>query len=219
MKRKELSKGTQPTSKEDSEGIDLLTSYMKEDETMGLNCDDDKFLRDTILNLMIAGRDTTSSALTWFIWLVSTHPKIQAKIRQELMGVNFGQNNIEEQNWRVFGAEETNKMVYLHGAICEALRLYPPVPFQHKAPVETVELPSGHRVHPKMKVRARGILVKIFFCFFTFFFHCLRRSLIIKGVVLRSNILRNIIKFHHRHSGEKAMVDRNLINTYLSISH
>ncbi|CBI21517.3 unnamed protein product, partial [Vitis vinifera] len=33
-----------------------------------------KFLRDTIVNFLLAGRDTTSAALTWFFWLVSKNP-------------------------------------------------------------------------------------------------------------------------------------------------
>lgn len=40
----------------------------------------------------------------------------------------------------------------MHGAFCEALRLYPPVPFQNKEPIEQDVLPSGHFVHPKMRV-------------------------------------------------------------------
>lgn len=32
------------------------------------------------------------------------------------------------------------------------MRLYPPVPFQHKAPIEAVVLPSGDYVDEKMKV-------------------------------------------------------------------
>ncbi|KAL0424439.1 UNVERIFIED_CONTAM: Alkane hydroxylase MAH1 [Sesamum radiatum] len=98
---------------------------------------------------MIAGRDTTSSALTWFIWLVSTHPEVEKRIRDELKSfLPAG----EREKWRVFGVEETKKLIYMHGAICEALRLYPPVPFQHKEPVEPDILPSGHFVEPKMKV-------------------------------------------------------------------
>ncbi|KAE8700102.1 putative late blight resistance protein-like protein R1B-23-like [Hibiscus syriacus] len=61
------------------EGVDLLASYITEEKSTGLKCDD-KFLRD-ILN-MIAGRDTTSSALTWFIWLVSKHPEVENNIIQ-----------------------------------------------------------------------------------------------------------------------------------------
>lgn len=120
-------------------GADLLTSYI-----IG-GGGGDEFLRDTVLNLMIAGRDTTSSALTWFTWLVSTHPRVESNLRDELRSL------CPHGCW-VFKVEETNKMVYMHAALCEALRLYPPVPFQHKEPVEPDILPSGHYVHPKMKV-------------------------------------------------------------------
>ncbi|KAL0424438.1 UNVERIFIED_CONTAM: Alkane hydroxylase MAH1 [Sesamum radiatum] len=98
---------------------------------------------------MIAGRDTTSSALTWFMWLVSTHPEVERKIRDELNSIIPTK---ESNKWRMFQVDELRNLVYLHGALCEALRLYPPVPFQHKAPVQPVMLPSGHYVHPKMKI-------------------------------------------------------------------
>ncbi|XP_051141025.1 alkane hydroxylase MAH1-like [Andrographis paniculata] len=146
-KKPELTDKNSSKEKDSEEDADLLTSYINGDEnqTLDLNCND-KFLRDTILNLMIAGRDTTSSALTWFTWLVSTHPDVELKIREELKSV------CPNKKWHVFEIEETSKLVYLHGALCEALRLYPPVPFQHKEPVNPDILPTGHRVHSKTKV-------------------------------------------------------------------
>ncbi|RVX21619.1 Alkane hydroxylase MAH1 [Vitis vinifera] len=148
MKREELSKGITKL-REDEDGADLLTSYMTEDNAIGLKCDG-KFLRDTILNFMIAGRDTTSSALTWFFWLVSKNPLVESKIREEI------ETAIPEKEDRkgrhIFKTEGLNKLVYLHAAMCEALRLYPPVPFQHKAPIQPDVLPSGHKVDPKMKI-------------------------------------------------------------------
>ncbi|TYG49764.1 hypothetical protein ES288_D10G120500v1 [Gossypium darwinii] len=147
QRRKELNQGL--TKEADQvEGIDLLTSYITQEKATGLKCND-KFLRDTILNMMIAGRDTTSSALTWFIWLVSRHPKVEKKIIEEL------RSKIPEKETkkrRVLGAEEVKDLVYLHGALCEALRLYPSVPFQLKEPLKADILPSGHPVHPKMKI-------------------------------------------------------------------
>ncbi|KAL7230855.1 hypothetical protein ACSBR2_009189 [Camellia fascicularis] len=144
MKRDELSREIKSNDKEEG-GVDLLTSYLNEEEIES----DDKFLRDTILNFMIAGRDTTSSALTWFFWLVSTYPDVEEKIREEL------KSNIptkEANKWRLFGVEEVSKLVYLHSALCESLRLYPPVPFQHKEPRKPDTLPSGHCVDPNMKI-------------------------------------------------------------------
>ncbi|KAL1151350.1 hypothetical protein V6Z11_A09G036100, partial [Gossypium hirsutum] len=116
QKRKEANKLNQELVSVD--GVDLLTSYITEKESTGLICDD-KFLRDTALNMIIVAKDTTSTALTWR---------------------------------RLFNVDEVKNLAYLHGALCEALRLYPPVPFNHKEPVKPDMLPSGHPVHPKTKV-------------------------------------------------------------------
>ncbi|KAL7131473.1 hypothetical protein ABFS83_12G005400 [Erythranthe nasuta] len=125
-------------------GLDLLSSYINESEN-----DNNSSLRDTILNFMIAGRDTTSSALTWFVWLVSTHPEVEKKIRDELNSVIPEDSRTK---LRLFEADEVRNLVYLHAALCESLRLYPPVPFQHKAPARPVVLPSGHYAGPEMKI-------------------------------------------------------------------
>ncbi|KAL4378336.1 hypothetical protein GQ457_02G037780 [Hibiscus cannabinus] len=146
QKRKDLNRGSLSEIVED--GVDLLTSYITEEKSTGLECDD-KFLRDTVLNMMLAGRDTTSSALTWFIWLVSCHPIVENKIIEELRSKIPAE---ETEKRQLFKAEEVKDLVYLHGALCEALRLYPPVPFQHKEPLESDVLPSGHPVHPNVKI-------------------------------------------------------------------
>ena len=36
------------------------------------------------MNLLVAGRDTTSSALSWFFYLLSTNPRVEQKLLQEL---------------------------------------------------------------------------------------------------------------------------------------
>ncbi|XP_065873479.1 alkane hydroxylase MAH1-like [Euphorbia lathyris] len=131
---------------DEEEGVDLLTSYMSSEEAKL----DDKFLRDTIINFLLAGRDTTSSALTWFFWLISNNPQAQDKILEELKSIQ--PFNVSGERWRVFDPKDVNKLVYMHGALCETLRLYPPVPFQHKAPVIEDVLPSGHRVNSDMKI-------------------------------------------------------------------
>jgi cytochrome P450 len=147
MKREELSKGNR-LMEEDGEGIDLLTSYMSEDYNMGFKSDDE-FLRDTIVTFMLAGRDTVSSCLSWFFWLVSKNPAAGAKIREELK-TTVPEKEAEKR--RLFDIEEIKKLVYLHGALCESLRLYPPIHSEFKSPVRQDILPSGHRVNPKTKI-------------------------------------------------------------------
>ncbi|ESQ53203.1 hypothetical protein EUTSA_v10024958mg [Eutrema salsugineum] len=131
-----------------SDGVteDLLTSFMKLDTTKYklLNPSDDKFLRDTILAFILAGRDTTASALSWFFWLLSENPHVVAKIRQEIISTDLPRTGN--------GQENLDKMVYLHGALCEAMRLYPPVAFERKSSIEPDVLPSGHKVDANSKI-------------------------------------------------------------------
>ncbi|CAA0815491.1 cytochrome P450- family 96- subfamily A-polypeptide 10 [Striga hermonthica] len=94
--------------------------------------------------LMFAGRDTTSTCLTWLFWLVSRNPSVEARILEEIEQGGCSS--------RRFGAEESKKLVYLHGALCESLRLFPPVALEHKAPAGPDFLPSGHYVETNTKV-------------------------------------------------------------------
>ncbi|KAL1318927.1 hypothetical protein HN51_071204 [Arachis hypogaea] len=128
-----------------SSGDDLLSAIMMMGEEKGKMVHDDKFLRDAVFNLFVAGRDPITSALTWFFWLVATHPLVEAKILEEIEKV-FGANDGEKR--KVLGKEDVRKLVYLHCAICESLRLYPPVPIERKQSLKCDTLPSGHRVNP-----------------------------------------------------------------------
>ncbi|PIN00372.1 Cytochrome P450 CYP4/CYP19/CYP26 subfamily [Handroanthus impetiginosus] len=57
----------------------------------------------------------------------------------------------EVGKWKFPNKDELKNLIYLHGALCESLRLFPPVPFQHKAPLEQDALPNGHRINPNTK--------------------------------------------------------------------
>ncbi|KAK9068146.1 hypothetical protein SSX86_012257 [Deinandra increscens subsp. villosa] len=111
-----------------------------------ISCDSTKFLRDTILNLMIAGRDTTSTALSWFFYLLAQNPGVEKKIRKEIETKTHG------GKWKTLSVKELEGLVYLHGGICEALRLYPPVGFEHKSPLKPDILPTGHVVDKETRI-------------------------------------------------------------------
>ncbi|WRX21518.1 Cytochrome P450 - like 10 [Theobroma cacao] len=103
----------------------------------------DKFLRDTAYSFITAGKDTISIGLTWFFWLIATHPSVETKILEEIKANSPTSN---DGNLVSFTAEELNKFVYLHATLCETLRLYPPVPVNNKCPIQSEILPSGDRV-------------------------------------------------------------------------
>ena len=152
-KREELSKCSREEM--DEAPFDLLTALITEGRG---RVHDDKFLRDGAFNFFVAGRETMTSALAWFFWLISNHPLVEAKILEEIKD-NFMTNEKEkcyldeEQDVKqslsekVLGMEEVKKLVYLHGVLCETLRLFPPVPIERKQAVKDDTLPSGHRVN------------------------------------------------------------------------
>ncbi|XP_047072699.1 cytochrome P450 94B3-like [Lolium rigidum] len=84
----------------------------------------DESLRDVVTNFILAGRDTTSSALTWFFWLASTRPDVEAKILREVRAARASGG---EGASATFSFDELREMHYLHAAITESMRLYPPV--------------------------------------------------------------------------------------------
>ncbi|KAK2453728.1 alkane hydroxylase MAH1 [Trifolium repens] len=123
--------------------IEIIKKYPEKGEIV------EKYIRDTGLNLLSAGNGTISSGLSWFFWLVSTRPIVEAKIIQEIKDNCLTQDADLIDN---LSLEKLDKLVYLHGAICETLRLYPPVPFQHKCAIKSDVLPSGHYVKPNTKL-------------------------------------------------------------------
>ncbi|CAH8369394.1 unnamed protein product [Eruca vesicaria subsp. sativa] len=130
----------------DGESEDLLTYHIKLDTSKYelLDPSDDKFLRDTIVAIVVAIRDTTSSALTCFFWLLSKNPNVEAKIRHE---INTNLPSLESPIWSATDRREyLNKLVYLHAALYETMRLYPPIPFERKTSIKSDVLPSGHKI-------------------------------------------------------------------------
>ncbi|CAN6484728.1 unnamed protein product [Victoria cruziana] len=119
-----------------SANMDLLSAYASVSS-------DEIFLRDTAVNFLVAGRDTSGAALTWFFWLLSRNPRVEKKIMEELKMV------LAETDRRDgFEMEDLNRMVYLHASLCETLRLYPSVPIGQKGVVKEAVLPSGTVVKP-----------------------------------------------------------------------
>ena len=128
---------------------DMLSIYLeKKDDPYP-----DKFLRDVALNFVAASKDTLNSSLTWFFWLIATHPAVEAKILKE-MEENLSVDVQYDMNLELLflKTENLKKLVYLQAALFETLRLYPSLPFNHKTAVEEDTLPSGHRVKRNMRV-------------------------------------------------------------------
>eukprot|EP00753_Platysulcus_tardus_P021160 PLAT8647.2.p1 GENE.PLAT8647.2~~PLAT8647.2.p1 ORF type:complete len:418 (-),score=184.46 PLAT8647.2:104-1357(-) len=118
--------------KDYSEREDLLSRFM-------MHIEDEKYLRDIVLNLMIAGRDTTAIAMSWCCYRLASHPEVQEKAREEVLAL-LGKDGDATY-------EDTQRnMPYLRACLLEALRLNPPVPIDSKDAAEDDVLPDGTKV-------------------------------------------------------------------------
>lgn len=100
-----------------------------------------KSLRDIAIGFVVASHVTTATALTWFLYLVSSHPDVEEKILKELKEFestfapsSSGDPGPVDQATRIcqyahaLTYEALSKMQYLHAAVSETVRLYPSVP-------------------------------------------------------------------------------------------
>ncbi|KAK2653680.1 hypothetical protein Ddye_013536 [Dipteronia dyeriana] len=108
---------------------------------------DTKFLRDVIINLVMAGKDTTSAVLSFFFYMMCKHPDIQEKIAKEVIeATQVNQNSSFDELAANINENTLDKMQYLHAALTETLRLYPPLPADGKVCLSDDKMPDGFRV-------------------------------------------------------------------------
>jgi cytochrome P450 len=92
-------------------------------------CFDNKYLRDIILNFMVAGRDTTAGTLSWFLYVLCGNQDIQDRIAEEVRAATSGDGDLGAPELvACLTHDAISKMHYLHAALTETLRLYPAVP-------------------------------------------------------------------------------------------
>lgn len=107
---------------------DILSRFLVEREKDPANMTD-KYLRDIILNFLIAGKDTTAGTLSWFIYMLCKHPWVQDKVAQQVKEATKACKNTEIDEFaRNLTDKALDGMHYLHAALTETLRLYPSVP-------------------------------------------------------------------------------------------
>lgn len=97
-------------------GDDLLARLLEARDEHGAGLDDDALL-DELVTLFLAGHETTALAVGFSLWLLGSHPDIQARAAAEVDTVLGG---------RVPTAADARRLVFLDAVAQEAMRLYPP---------------------------------------------------------------------------------------------
>ncbi|KAJ4478450.1 cytochrome P450 [Lentinula aciculospora] len=86
--------------------------------------DDHDTVRFQLLNMLLAGRDTTSTLLTFVIYFLCCHPEVTTGLRAEI----FNQYGHEGRPT----LESLKSLKYLRAVLNETLRLFPPVPMNSR---------------------------------------------------------------------------------------
>ena len=97
-------------------GHDLLQILMDARYSDGHGMSDELVLSES-MQLLVAGHETSSNALSWLLYLLSSHPDCLERLRQEFDSVLGG---------APLGYSDVPKFEFATQVIQEALRLYPP---------------------------------------------------------------------------------------------
>ncbi|KAG2568175.1 hypothetical protein PVAP13_7NG297500, partial [Panicum virgatum] len=126
---------------------DILSRFLLERQ-QDPGCFDNKYLRDIILNFVIAGRDTTAGTLAWFLYVLCRNEAVQDRIAEEVRAATMGgDRDVGAHEFAASLTEDAiSKMQYLHAALTETLRLYPAVPVDAKCCLSDDTLPDGYAV-------------------------------------------------------------------------
>ncbi|OCL15283.1 cytochrome P450 [Glonium stellatum] len=95
-------------------------------------------LRDQLLNILLAGRDTTASLLGWIFLMLLQHPTAFNKLRETVLH-DFG-SYTEPRNLTFSGLKNCT---YLQWVMNETLRLFPIVPLNGRRALRNTTIPVG----------------------------------------------------------------------------
>jgi cytochrome P450 len=115
---------------------DLLSLLMEAKDEVSGDGMSDRQLHDEALTIFIAGHETTSVALTWCLYLLSQHPEVEKRLRNELEEV-LGR--------RAITMEDLPALVYTRQVLDETLRLYPPAWASNRSSLADDEI-CGYRI-------------------------------------------------------------------------
>uniref|UniRef100_A0A224XF83 Tryptamine 5-hydrolase n=1 Tax=Hypericum annulatum TaxID=708052 RepID=A0A224XF83_9ROSI len=126
---------------EDEDFVDVLLRIQRRQDLEVPITDDN--LKALVLDMFVAGTDTTSATLEWTITELARHPEVMAKAQQEVRNV-AGKHEVNEADLR--------NLPYMRAVIKESMRLHPPVPLL--VPRESMEkcILEGYEIPPKTRV-------------------------------------------------------------------
>jgi cytochrome P450 len=126
--------GSGTVGRQDVGGHDLLSLLIKSNiaadipESMRMS---DSEILSQVPTFLLAGHETSSTAVSWTLFALACHPAVQAKLRAELRTCPTDSPTMEQ----------LNALPYLEGVVRESLRLYAPVSGTVRISMHDAEIP------------------------------------------------------------------------------
>lgn len=115
---------------------DLLSMLMSASDDSGTERMTDEQLRDEVMTLFLAGHETIATAMSWTWWLLSRHPEVAARVREEID---------RELGDRTITFADLPKLQYTGWVLDECMRVRPPVWIVERTAVQD-DVVGGHRI-------------------------------------------------------------------------
>ncbi|KAG8722654.1 hypothetical protein FRC09_005904 [Ceratobasidium sp. 395] len=119
---------------------------MREDQTLS-----DAEVLGQISTFLAAGHETTSTSTTWALYVLSKHPAVQSKLREELQTAQLGDQP---------SMAELEKLPYLDNVVRETLRVFPAVPVISRQATEDAVIPVGQSYKDRYGVTQNEIRIQ-----------------------------------------------------------
>ncbi|KAF2994619.1 hypothetical protein E8E13_003372 [Curvularia kusanoi] len=123
------------------EGIQVNTNRNEKyifAESLAKETSDPAEIRDQLLSILVAGRDTTASFMSFLFLMLAQHPDVFKKLRGVIVE-NFG----TFENPKNLSFESLKSCSYLQWCLNETLRLHPPLPWNSRRSTRDTSLPRG----------------------------------------------------------------------------
>jgi cytochrome P450 len=116
--------------------LGMLLAMRDEETGEGMT---DQQARDEVVTIFFAGHETTAASMAWAFYLLSEHPEVEERVRNELKSV---------LNGRIPTSADLSKLAYTQQVIQEVLRLYPAAYLFAREAV-TDDVIDGYPIPPK----------------------------------------------------------------------
>nr|BAL14711.1 cytochrome P450 [Phlebia brevispora] len=130
--------------KASGKGVEKKDGVLEDDDTLldylVRYTSDPVVLHDEVLNIMIAGRDTTAATLTIVVYFLSQYPDVLRRLREEIL-IQVGPSRRPTY-------DDIREMKFLRAVLNETLRLYPSVPWNVRYAVNDGTIPSSDPEKP-----------------------------------------------------------------------